>query len=104
MKWHYVVIRADLPLKHQGPQAIHAGYEAGSTFGTPGWNGCLVTLEVPDEQTLLTLSKRLAKADIRHIVWRDSFFKHQACSLGTEPLTAEQGDAFKGLPLWTPHK
>lgn len=67
MPYHYVIVRADLPLGVMVAQTIHAAGESGpATAGTRA-----VALEVAGEAELERVEERLLEAGIRHVAVRE---------------------------------
>lgn len=95
----YVLICADLEIRHQLVQACHAAIEAGQKHIK---HECpyLVACTVPCERSLLQWSERLTAAGISHSVFREADMGGRATSLVTRDLSNEERETFKGLPLY----
>ena len=95
----YVVVRGDLPLQHQAPQAIHAAMQASQAFPLSGEER-LVLLQVPDLANLEHIKTLL---DVHDISYKDFFepdHGHGVTSLCTAPIPSTR--LFNKLKLWHP--
>lgn len=83
--YHYVIIRADLPLGVKIAQTIHAAGESSPGNLPPTTHA--VALETPDEATLLDLEARLVQAGITHVAIRepDAPWNNQLMAIGITP-------------------
>lgn len=83
--YHYVIIRADLPLGAKIAQTIHAAGE--SSPGNLPSDTHAVALETPNEAVLLDLEQRLKHAGISHVAIRepDAPYNNQLMAIGIPP-------------------
>lgn len=89
--YHYVIVRADLPVGVKVAQTIHA---AGESVKFPILSGTYaVALQVPDECELRRLAKRFQEAGICHhvVVETDGEFSDQMMAIGLEPTANREG-------------
>ena len=95
----YVLICADLEIRHQLVQACHASIEAGQKYIK---HECpyLVACTVPCERSLWQWSERLTAAGIEHSVFREADMGDRATALVTRDLSNEERETLKGLPLY----
>ena len=106
-RWTYVFIRTDLSIAQQIVQACHASIESGAGFSfahkQTGKPSNLVLLQVPNEQALWDLMKRLDKT----LVGYARFFEPDYgifgyTSIATRPCTLDEKQFFKEYKLWQP--
>lgn len=99
----YVVTRCDLPAGHQATQSAHAAFAFSQEH--PGitslWHReskFLILLSVPDEATLLELTRRVEAAGIAHTAWREPDWDDTLTALAIAP-SAETMRLTASLPL-----
>lgn len=101
--YHYVIVRADLPIGSQVAQTIHAAGESASPRPRPGCRS--VGLHARDESHLRELAQRLFDAGIEHhCVFEaddDLQYPGQMMAIGLYPSTnkAGIGKVVSALPL-----
>lgn len=81
---HYCIIRADLPRGVQFAQLIHAAGE--SAPGNLPNTTHAVALEVPNEQDLLDLERKLLGLGIAHVAIREPDLNNQLMTIGIVPM------------------
>lgn len=96
----YVLVREDIPKRHQAVQATHAGISAGRTLiPTTEQHPNLVVLTVPDEAELLRMRDRVHDCELRFEIFREADMRDEHTALATEPLGPENRRLFEKLPL-----
>ena len=95
----YVLVRTDLPLEHQAPQAIHAAMKASQTFPLQGEER-LVFLGIEDQENLLKMKTSLDIRNIPYEEFHEPDYNHGLTSLCTAPIPS--CPLFKKLKLWQP--
>lgn len=96
----YILVREDIPPKHQAVQACHAGISAGrELIPRDEQHPNLVVLTVPDEAALMRWCERLDHAQVGYRYFREADMADQVTAVATEPLEPWQRKLFKQLPL-----
>lgn len=85
-RFHYVVVRDDLPLGFLTAQVVHAAGESSPGDLHPGTNA--VVLAVPNEAALLEIERKLSHAGIRHVAIRepDKPWNNALTAIGLVPV------------------
>lgn len=94
----YVAVRADLPLRAQFVQSIHAGIEAALRW--PTRDPWLVAITVPDAEALVQLHNRLTVAGIRAHLFYEPDDGLGVTALATCALDGEQRRLLRRERLW----
>lgn len=97
----YVLVRTDIALPQQLVQAAHAAAEAGRAYYRAEHGiASAVLLAVPDRESLLLASARLAARDVAHQVFFEPDNGMGESALATGPLQGAARRALAGYPLW----
>lgn len=95
----YVVVRKDLPVCHQAPQAIHASMKASQAFPLKGEER-LVFLSIENKEKLLHMKAQLDMHGVPYEEFHEPDHNHGLTSLCTAPIP--NCTLFKKLKLWHP--
>lgn len=101
MRHVYVVVRADIPLRHQVVQACHASIcvARDKLISDDEEHPSLVVLTVPNQAALIETSCKLSNLGITHRTFFEADMDDQPTALATEPITSDQRKAFSNYPL-----
>jgi peptidyl-tRNA hydrolase len=107
MSYIYSIIRKDIPLADQIVQTAHSAFHAGQADPKNGAAlDCeipsLVLLQVPNEEALLELHKKLKAAGIVHSTFHEPDDDMGWTSITTVSINQEDRKLFSNLPLWRP--
>ena len=101
MRHIYIVVRADLPLRHQVVQACHASISVARDrlISDDEQHPSLVVLTVPNQAALIETSCKLSKLGVTHRTFFEADMDGQPTALATEPLEAGRRKVFANYPL-----
>lgn len=103
----YSIIRKDIPLADQIVQTAHSAFHAGEANPE---NGCdldyqipaIVLLQVPNEEALLALHRKLKEKGIVHSTFHEPDDNMGWTSITTVSIQGNDRKLFSNLPLWRP--
>ena len=81
-------------------QAAHAAHEAGIHFGDKNNISSVVICSIPNELELFRAQEKLAKRDIKMVIFREPDIENQATAIATEPIGPEVRKYLSSYPLW----